>query len=65
MTVILLHTPLIETIETTHIHRVVGITGERAVLFTARRLRTPHHTISGAGLIGRGHVAMSGEVSLA
>jgi Magnesium chelatase, subunit ChlI len=54
-----------EAIETTHIHRVAGLTGDRTALVTTRPFRAPHHTISDAGLIGGGHVPMPGEVSLA
>jgi magnesium chelatase family protein len=56
--------PIIEAIETTHIHRVVGITGERATPVTARRLRKPHPSVSDAGLIGGDRVPKLGEVSL-
>jgi magnesium chelatase family protein len=56
---------LAEAIETTRIHRVAGLTGDRTALVTTRPFRTPHHTISEAGLIGGGHVPMPGEVSLA
>ena len=56
---------LAEAIETTRIHRVAGLTGERTALVTTRPCRAPHHTISDAGLIGGGQVPMPGEVSLA
>jgi Magnesium chelatase, subunit ChlI len=56
---------LAEAIETTRIHRVAGLTGDRTALVTTRPFRAPHHTISDAGLIGGGHVPMPGEVSLA
>ena len=56
---------LAETIETTRIHSVVGLTGDRTALVTTRPCREPHHTLSDAGLIGGGHVPMPGEVSLA
>jgi magnesium chelatase family protein len=56
---------LAEAIETTRIHRVAGLTGDRTALVTTRPCRAPHHTISDAGLIGGGHVPMPGEVSLA
>jgi magnesium chelatase family protein len=56
---------LAEAIETTRIHSVAGLTGDRTALVTTRPFRAPHHTISDAGLIGGGHVPMPGEVSLA
>jgi hypothetical protein len=56
---------LAEAIETTRIHSVAGLTGERTTLVTTRPFRAPHQTISDAGLIGGGHVLMPGEVSLA
>jgi magnesium chelatase family protein len=43
-----------EAIETTRIHRVTGLTGNRTALVTTRPFRAPHHTISDAGLIGGG-----------
>src|SRR6266508_5343614 len=56
---------LAEAIETTRIHRVAGLTGDRTALVTTRPCRSPHHTLSDAGLIGGGHVPMPGDVSLA
>src|SRR5215510_11949870 len=56
---------LAEAIETTRIHRVAGLTGDRTALVTTRPFRAPHQTISEVGLIGGGHVPMPGEVSLA
>jgi magnesium chelatase family protein len=56
---------LAEAIETTRIHRVAGPTGARTALVTTRACRAPHHTLSDAGLIGGGHIPMSGDVSLA
>ena len=47
------------------IHLVAGLTGDRTALVTTRPCRTPHQTISDAGLIGGGHVPMPGDVSLA
>jgi magnesium chelatase family protein len=56
---------LAEALETTRIHRVAGLTGDRLAWVTTRPFRAPHHTISDVGLIGGGHVPMPGEVSLA
>jgi len=56
---------LAEVIETTRIHSVSYLTGGRTALDRTRPFRGPHHTISDAGLIGRGQVPMPGEVSLA
>jgi magnesium chelatase family protein len=65
LTTILPAMTLAEAIETTRIHSVAGLTGNRTALVTTRPFRAPHHTISDAGLIGGGHVPMPGEVSLA
>ena len=65
LTTILPAMTLAEAIETTRIHRVAGLTGDRAGLVTTRPCRAPHLTISDAGLIGGGHVPILGEVSLA
>ena len=56
---------LAEAIETTRIHRVAGLTGDRTALVTTRPFRDPHHTISDVGLMVGGHIPMPGEVSLA
>jgi magnesium chelatase family protein len=65
LTTILPAVALAEALETTRIHRVADLTGDRTALVTSRPFRAPHHTISDAGLIGGGHVPMPGEVSLA
>src|SRR5882724_7933543 len=65
LTTILPAMTLAEAIETTRIHSVAGLTGDRTALVTTRPFRAPHHTISDAGLIGGGYVLMPGEVSLA
>jgi magnesium chelatase family protein len=51
-------------LELTKIHSVAGLTG-RAGLVSDRPFRSPHHTISDAGLIGGGAVPRPGEVSVA
>jgi magnesium chelatase family protein len=65
LTTILPAMTLAEALETTRIHRVAGLTGDRTALVTTRPFRVPHHTISDARLIGGGHVPMPGDVSLA
>ncbi|MCP4690799.1 MAG: YifB family Mg chelatase-like AAA ATPase, partial [Desulfobacterales bacterium] len=54
-----------ESIETTKIFSVVGMLETDQALVTARPFRSPHHTISDAGLIGGGRIPRPGEVSLA
>jgi magnesium chelatase family protein len=53
-----------EALETTRIHSVLGLLGSNHFLITARPFRSPHHTISDAGLIGGGTIPKPGEVSL-
>ena len=54
-----------EALETTKIHSVAGVLDAGAGLVGVRPFRSPHHTISNAGLIGGGAVPRPGEVSLA
>jgi magnesium chelatase family protein len=63
LTTILPAMMLAEAIETTRIHRVAGLTGDRTALVTNRPCRAPHQTISAVGLIGGGQVPMPGDVS--
>jgi magnesium chelatase family protein len=53
-----------ESIETTRIHSVAGLLEDSRGLVGTRPFRSPHHTISDAGLIGGGAVPRPGEVSL-
>src|SRR5437868_2419668 len=54
-----------EAIETTRIHSVAGVLENGNGLVGTRPYRSPHHTISDAGLIGGGAIPRPGEVSLA
>jgi len=54
-----------EALETTKIHSVAGVMPDGIGLIGVRPFRSPHHTISDAGLIGGGAVPRPGEVSLA
>ncbi len=55
---------LSEALECTKIHSVMGLLDGRPIIAT-RPFRSPHHTISDAGLVGGGTVPKPGEVSLA
>lgn len=54
-----------ESLETSRIHSVCGLLGRNSGLVEKRPFRSPHHTISDAGLMGGGANITPGEVSLA
>jgi magnesium chelatase family protein len=54
-----------ESLETTRIYSSVGLLKPGQSILATRPFRSPHHTISHAGLIGGGSIPAPGEVSLA
>jgi magnesium chelatase family protein len=54
-----------EGLETTRIHSVSGLLPSEGGIVMQRPFRSPHHTISDAGLVGGGSVPRPGEVSMA
>jgi len=54
-----------ESLETTRIYSAAGRLGRNGSIMTVRPFRSPHHTVSDAGLIGGGMIPRPGEVSLA
>ncbi len=54
-----------EALEVTQIHSVMGLLTPEHPLIERRPFRSPHHTISSAGLTGGGTVPHPGEISLA
>ncbi len=54
-----------ESIETTRIYSAVGRLRPGQPLLAVRPFRSPHHTISNAGLVGGGSTPTPGEISLA
>ena len=54
-----------EIIQSTEIHSVAGLTSSRDPIVSQRPFRSPHHTVSAAGLAGGGTIPKPGEISLA
>jgi len=54
-----------EALETTKVYSCTGLLPDNQPLMVTRPFRSPHHTISDAGLIGGGQMPKPGEVSLA
>ena len=55
---------LMEALETTKIHSVVGKINAHSGLVSQRPFRSPHHTISDVALVGGGSYPQPGEISL-
>ena len=54
-----------ESLETTRVYSAVGKLQPGESLLCTRPFRSPHHTISDAGMVGGGSVPQPGEISLA
>jgi magnesium chelatase family protein len=54
-----------ESLQTTRIYSAMGRLSADEPLLTRRPFRTPHHTISDAGMVGGGSTPAPGEISLA
>jgi len=54
-----------EALVTTKIYSIAGMLPPETALLATRPFRSPHHTISDAGLVGGGNIPRPGEVSLA
>jgi magnesium chelatase family protein len=55
----------VESLETTRIYSAMGRLAPGESLMATRPFRSPHHTISDAGMVGGGTVPAPGEISMA
>lgn len=54
-----------ESLKTTQVHSVAGMTSKDSPLVTKRPFRAPHHRTSSAAMVGGGTIPRPGEISLA